>query len=109
MRISDWSSDVCSSDLVKAEHIVVPDLQRLDAGRLAIARLQRGDCPAAVARSRAQLIKRGVIALRDEPSGRGIDRRLRDERARQKVGKRRSEERRLGKECVSTCRSRWSP
>src|SRR3546814_12230246 len=65
-----------SSDLyVKAEHIVVPDLQRLDAGRLAIARLQRGDCPAAVARSRAQLIKRGVIALRDEPSGRGIDRR----------------------------------
>src|SRR3546814_19298836 len=31
---------------------------------------------------------RSVIALRDEPAGRGIDRRLRDERARQKVGKR---------------------
>src|SRR3546814_15449011 len=27
----------------------------------------------------------------------------------QQVHKRRSEERRVGKECVSTCRSRWSP
>src|SRR3546814_15070865 len=27
----------------------------------------------------------------------------------QKIDKRRSEERRVGKECVSTCRSRWSP
>src|SRR3546814_15212953 len=29
--------------------------------------------------------------------------------ARQRVAGRRSEERRVGKECVSTCRSRWSP
>src|SRR3546814_10585518 len=28
---------------------------------------------------------------------------------RKEVGGRRSEERRVGKECVSTCRSRWSP
>src|SRR3546814_19537072 len=34
-----------------------------------------------------------------------------DELARHKAGRaaRRSEERRVGKECVSTCRSRWSP
>src|SRR3546814_8729716 len=31
------------------------------------------------------------------------------ERARRKAREQRSEERRVGKECVSTCRSRWSP
>src|SRR3546814_14700825 len=31
------------------------------------------------------------------------------ERAEAEIGQRRSEERRVGKECVSTCRSRWSP
>src|SRR3546814_3020909 len=31
------------------------------------------------------------------------------ERARSEIKLRRSEERRVGKECVSTCRSRWSP
>src|SRR3546814_14395777 len=30
-------------------------------------------------------------------------------RANQRVGDTRSEERRVGKGCVSTCRSRWSP
>src|SRR3546814_3127913 len=62
MRISDWSSDVCSSDLCRQPvrlriihrlHVIV-DLHRGHAGN-------------------------------------------------------RSEERRVGKECVSTCRSRWSP
>src|SRR3546814_1208031 len=63
MRISDWSSDVCSSDLVLGH-----DLS--EAG--------------------GALTMGGV-----ETDGRAaIDR---------------SEERRVGKECVSTCRSRWSP
>src|SRR3546814_18505635 len=66
MRISDWSSDVCSSDLVRAEHL-------LD--------LRRHDDAANLARQ----------ALAQDP------------------GSGRSEERRVGKECVSTCRSRWSP
>src|SRR3546814_4965784 len=63
MRISDWSSDVCSSDLeaMHQEHL---------AGLLR----QTGNGPL---QSRNQRI--------------------------------RSEERRVGKECVSTCRSRWSP
>src|SRR3546814_5250168 len=74
LRISDWSSDVCSSDL-KAD----------DAERY-----------------------RRVVrpALGDPHSGGGL-------RGYRQLGlqcKRvRSEERRVGKECVSTCRYRWSP
>src|SRR3546814_9513026 len=73
MRISDWSSDVCSSDLL-APH------RRRSAG-------QR--CAAALARR---------LAPHPAP-GRCTGSRERD----------RSEERRVGKECVSTCRFRWSP
>src|SRR3546814_6968250 len=68
MRISDWSSDVCSSDLHgeffehQQEAVAVAD-------RLVLQAAQRRHCH-------------------------GIER---------------SEERRVGKECVSTCRSRWSP
>src|SRR3546814_6786501 len=71
MRISDWSSDVCSSDLVARRAIL-----RRQAEHLAT----RGD-------------QRALAAGRDADA---LD-----------VG--RSEERRVGKECVSTCRSRWSP
>src|SRR3546814_2676838 len=74
MRISDWSSDVCSSDL---------------AARSAVAR------PLIAARR----IGRAV--------GRGRDRHAAVVLAVLIRG--RSEERRVGKECVSTCRSRWSP
>src|SRR3546814_6052947 len=73
MRISDWSSDVCSSDL----------------GALAIVPSGRGNDFAR------------VLKIPSEPR----------EAARVAVdgAERRSEERRVGKECVSTCRSRWSP
>src|SRR3546814_2747255 len=72
MRISDWSSDVCSSDL--REMGGLPHRLAAAAGqpRQAAARLRR--------------------IRRSEPHGAD-----------------RSEERRVGKECVSTCRSRWSP
>src|SRR3546814_5518639 len=63
MRISDWSSDVCSSDLqAYADEF---------ADRYSV---------------QANGQKRNIIF--EQP---------------------RSEERRVGKECVSTCRSRWSP
>src|SRR3546814_6799475 len=71
MRISDWSSDVCSSDLVGLSRI---GLRLLDAGQCLVDH-GMGDGWAQVA---------FVVAQR-------------------------SEERRVGKECVSTCRSRWSP
>src|SRR3546814_5926738 len=69
MRISDWSSDVCSSDLAlrAAQHLDALDVEDLGAA---------------------------------EEGGADIDLVVED------AG--RSEERRVGKECVSTCRSRWS-
>src|SRR3546814_1321326 len=76
MRISDWSSDVCSSDLVLA---ACADRQRLVQPDLGLGR----DTGAALGR--------GALDIRAQ--------------CRQL----RSEERRVGKECVSTCRSRWSP
>src|SRR3546814_5877878 len=60
LRISDWSSDVCSSDLIFLT-------------------------PSSICNS----------------SGSSLD--------HQSSNRTRSEERRVGKECVSTCRSRWSP
>src|SRR3546814_280524 len=74
MRISDWSSDVCSSDL----------------RRPAPRRLQ----PRAVRRAGGPAVARMA--------------RLRRRRGRLPAAAGRSEERRVGKECVSTCRSRWS-
>src|SRR3546814_13595479 len=64
MRVSDWSSDVCSSDLEIDFRLVF-----------------------------------GCDTCRRR------DRRLRD----RILAPARSEERRVGKECVSTCRARWSP
>src|SRR3546814_4306636 len=78
MRISDWSSDVCSSDL----------------------RTSKVETPT----SWADVIDSDKYSGRIAPSGkvlpgaRGI-----------RCSSLRSEERRVGKECVSTCRSRWSP
>src|SRR3546814_6035063 len=78
MRISDWSSDVCSSDLVGDGTAAVPIAQE---GKRAGNERHHDD--------EAQL---DLQAFRPEPA---------QQRAR------RSEERRVGKECVSTCRSRW--
>src|SRR3546814_6995558 len=79
MRISDWSSDVCSSDLGVAMGPVIASIHE-----------KRDEL-------RAEIMEAGQLDV--EPSlGR---RRARDSK--------RSEERRVGKECVSTCRSRWSP
>src|SRR3546814_5721251 len=80
MRISDWSSDVCSSDLIfeeKAHHFGVRRRHR-HPGRRYMAGSIVDIAPAAAGR-----------------------------RTHMRFG--RSEERRVGKECVSTCRSRWSP
>src|SRR3546814_7889266 len=81
MRISDWSSDVCSSDL--------PDSGLRGDGPPGAGKRKRAIC------GRAERdVLRGPLPHR---SGCTAERRGR------------SEERRVGKECVSTCRSRWSP
>src|SRR3546814_18308239 len=99
MRISDWSSDVCSSDLLEARSV---DRLRFER-RLGAVRF------------------RFWIKLRNEKGDFALDLQGRDGRGMvaEPIAGRvtpifpiamiRSEERRVGKECVSTCRSRWSP
>src|SRR3546814_20864662 len=87
MRISDWSSDVCSSDLTKSP----------TCSQCTIAALSGGIASSSSARSHSRT-SLGFSPIFSLPSA-------------WKLGSpsRRSEERRVGKECVSTCRSRWSP
>src|SRR3546814_11047773 len=103
MRISDWSSDVCSSDLQRAqppEHLrAVAVEQRVDElmdARLDSAELRRdrGDVDRLVLRRLRGELLDGARELAQIRAARL------DER---------SEERRVGKEWVSTCRSRWAP
>src|SRR3546814_14024271 len=90
MRISDWSSDVCSSDLLHALDNVQLEL---DAGGLL-----DGDHAflADLLHSFGDLAADDLIAIGRDDTDLG-DLVIR------------SEERRVGKECVSKCRSRWSP
>src|SRR3546814_20382799 len=88
MRISDWSSDVCSSDLL--HRIDTDGVERVDL----LADPHRAD-------------------LRDE-AGADLGRVDVAEHVREQLAQRardlklpRSEERRAGKECVRTCRYRW--
>src|SRR3546814_1938775 len=81
MRISDWSSDVCSSDL--AERIPAED-ESFDTVLTTFTLCTIPDAVSALREMRRVLKPDGVLLFR-------------------------SEERRVGKECVSTCRSRWSP
>src|SRR3546814_13212037 len=96
MRISDWSSDVCSSDLAG----------RLDQGlrddQLRIVRLAH--------RLQAAGGVHGV-ADRGDAAGAAVAHLADDGRpeVQADADAQRSEERRVGKECVSTCRSRGSP
>src|SRR3546814_4561400 len=111
MLISDWSSDVCSSDLVAPGHLAGQLQRGLDgfgAGRA-------GELKAIVEAARLQ---DDILESRDEGGlGLGIHvEAVRDavapdvvDQSLLHVGIVRSEERRVGNECVSTCRSRWSP
>src|SRR3546814_13409376 len=101
MRISDWSSDVCSSDL---QLLHVAAHRRSTAKRPAA--INRDQCAVDVARGLAaepQAAVGDVLLAAVALHRHGIDRCLLELRCW------RSEERRVGKECVSTCRSRWSP
>src|SRR3546814_13465542 len=108
MRISDWSSDVCSSDLFRGTHKLALEVRR--SARCYERRSYRDFATKlqAVDRDRVNLgnVGFGVPVLRRTI---GINRPLRRERRSCSSDERRSEERRVGKECVSTCRSRWSP
>src|SRR3546814_16376975 len=101
MRISDWSSDVCSSDLGGRAH---PGIQQHDAGHARIAVRVEEDRRGGVAEAPEHHFL-DLGAVDDEGIDGGGD--VGVERLEAGIG--RSEERRVGKECVSTCRSRWSP
>src|SRR3546814_3189361 len=81
MRISDWSSDVCSSDLIRRAFL-------------------RGDWPDATAHQ----IREAYRELSNRSGAADTDVAVRSSATAE-----RSEERLVGKEGVSTCRSRWSP
>src|SRR3546814_12877063 len=100
MRISDWSSDVCSSDLLA----ILGEFE-LDRSCDLLHRLRlRGGTDTADRKADVDGRTNALI----EQVGLKEDLTIGD---RDHVGRNigRSEERRVGKECVSTCRSRWSP
>src|SRR3546814_14620912 len=88
MRISDWSSDVCSSDLEGADHLAGGTLTQADQ-RLVHQHLAVGEAN----RHEARVLDE--FSRRDHPNAApgSVDR---------------SEERREGKESLRSCRSRWS-
>src|SRR3546814_14790389 len=107
MRISDWSSDVCSSDLlaVHEERRRARDAHLADG--LSIAGDLLGAGPAFVEHCRSLTgIDRleGGLAVRGTEDVFGLGSSLRMNAAHE-IDAPRSEERRVGKECVSTCRS----
>src|SRR3546814_13905473 len=108
MRISDWSSDVCSSDLgewrglrsVRLFPILFMPLCA-PALREAAAGLENPDTPLAVpllGRPDWWNLWYRALGVAAGPAAERFGTSLA-----------RSEERRVGQECVSTCRSRWSP
>src|SRR3546814_12296451 len=95
MRISDWSSDVCSSDLLADDVfllLLAGDRELLD---LFAVQLDQSGVELVLLFARFQMDGPVFLALESLDLQLALDDR--------------SEERRVGKECVSTCRSRWSP
>src|SRR3546814_14455664 len=108
MRISDWSSDVCSSDLQAAVlsricrrvYTIERFKELLQAAEARFAQLRLHNITARHGdgwkgwREQAPFDRIIVTAAAASVPGVLVDR---------------SEERRVGKECVSKCRARWSP
>src|SRR3546814_12215298 len=106
MRISDWSSDVCSSDLpVGVDGLVAGVVMALDMSEVHSLGNPRPlvQLPQPVRQVRIVSNAPQVAFEMAE-----IHRVKTDDRGEQ-ADISRSEERRVGKECVSTCRSRGSP
>src|SRR3546814_11861313 len=107
MRISDWSSDVCSSDLLAMLDIDV--LHAWGMTELSPVGLVASPTPETLAQPRE--VQDALTLKQGRPTG--IDAMIADDdgaelpRDGETAG--RSEERRVGQEWVSTCRSRWSP
>src|SRR3546814_19712459 len=104
MRISDWSSDVCSSDLelfreleavCRADTVLATNTSALDVDAIATVLEKPGRFVGMHFFSPANVMKLCEVVQTDATDADTLATR--------------SEERRVGKECVSTCSSRWSP
>src|SRR3546814_12081241 len=100
MRISDWSSDVCSSDLgFSFQNSALYDSMTV-----------RENLEFPLVRNKRYLTRKEInYAVERVLEAVDLSQAIRQMPAQLSGGQRRSEERRVGKECVSTCRSRWSP
>src|SRR3546814_13183626 len=95
MRISDWSSDVCSSDLYKQ---IGPVPRKQVVGALT---LENGHYFVDVNGKKLRVLLASVTYFKAKP-GDQVSVNVPEDDSR-------SEESRVGKECVSKCSPRWSP
>src|SRR3546814_16934702 len=119
MRISDWSSDVCSSDLELATDIESPHAKRRIFSPTLLRIIIESEKLEGIGMGNAFFAmisgnQRG--ALGEESDARRLvaikDRALTSLAVRHslfEIGFERSEARRVGKECVSSCRYGWLP
>src|SRR3546814_13065898 len=97
MRISDWSSDVCSSDLGWSQEKFAFEA---DIHRTYISDLERG------ARNPTITVVEKLALRASDSTSTSLPVSISPQ---VEALTKRSEERRVGKECVSTGRCRWSP
>src|SRR3546814_21026938 len=102
MRISDWSSDVCSSDLPDGTWIVASDHLERAAG---YERAQARSSPVAIETLSALPLDQQVSA----EGATWLDRELVADAPAIVRDAGRAEERRVGQECARRCNSRWWP
>src|SRR3546814_5564282 len=95
MRISDWSSDVCSSDLLTQIRYIPRPMHPQQIG--------------ISSRHGSLLVDEIHQSAGDQTVVDGIEPAGAFRMPATHFMQVRSEERRVGKECVSTCRSRWEP
>src|SRR3546814_20360314 len=109
MRISDWSSDVCSSDPGR----VVDGIARTGKPVEGFALERNGEHKTVMNACRAaQRFVQDASEIRREEcdlSELWVSVKCGESDTTSGIGSTRSEERRVGKVCDSTCRSRWSP
>src|SRR3546814_20993246 len=123
MRISDWSSDVCSSDLTDYFYPQGSDWETYCAvpGQRSWTLMVYLNQPAAGGATRflatgkmhqpevGKLLAWNNVGSDGEPNPDTLHHGMKVRNGRKYNITKRSEERRVGKECVSTCRFRWSP
>src|SRR3546814_14676928 len=102
MRISDWSSDVCSSDLSTNIPVTLTAFLASNQPAVRVRTEVTGELrfERALQRYKFEDLKLSGEATGDPLQGKTVTFAAHGQS---------SEERRVGKECVSTCRSRWSP